>query len=766
MSSNFLMQRRWIVPNWTRRAFITTAAIAGGGVLIGVAVRPGNRAGKLSGLVGGEGGTLVSAYVKIDSDNVVTAIVPGAEMGQGIHSALAQILADELDADWSTLRIEEAPALGEYASYSFGRNYLFKGVDFPDAVVPSVDGAMMKIADSLNLQVTGGSLSVRVNGMLGMRLAGASTKEMLVQAAADAWQVPVEEVVAKNSYLSHPASERSEPYAAFAAAVAQMTPSSTPRMKTPEEYNLVGQHVDRKDIPSKVDGTAMFALDVRRPGMVYATVVRSPVFGGSIANIDDRAARAISGVIDVIEIPRTATEQTIGSFSAGESVAVVADSYWTAQQGLRALKVDWNATEYDEVSSEEIFAQFDRDISAGIERQPDLVQGDTASLFANAAQVIQADYHVPYLAHTCMEPLNATAEFKNGKCEIWIGCQNPLGFRRAVAEALEMDAEDVTLHNHLMGGGFGRKSRADWAIQVAHVAKAVGKPVQLIWSREEDVRQDFYRPAIQSRFRAALDTEGQLIGWENTYVNKEEPAEAPLIPYAVASQDIGHVSSPTHVPFGAWRSVDHSQHGFFTESFIDEAAIAAGKDPFEFRAALLKDQPRQLAVLTRAAQEAGWHKALPKGRGRGISLQESFGSIVAQVVEVTVVEGQVSVDRIVAVIDAGTAISPDGVAAQLESGIVYGLTAALYGEITIEKGAVVQSNFHDYESLRMAQAPKIETHIINSGSDVGGAGEPGTPGVAPALANAVFNATGTRVRRLPFSRFDLNYQIKETNAVG
>ena len=716
--------------------------------------------------MGSEGGTLVSAYVKIDSDNIVTAIVPGAEMGQGVHSALAQILADELDADWSTLRIEEAPALGEYAYYSFGRNYLFKDMDFPDAVVPSVDGFMMKVSDSLNLQVTGGSLSVRVNGMLGMRLAGASTREMLVQAAADAWQVPVAEIVTKDSYLSHPASERTEPYSAFVAAVAGMTPSSTPTMKTPEEYQLIGQHVDRKDIPSKVDGTAMFGLDVRRPGMVYATVVRSPVFGGSIAKVDDSAARAIDGVIDVIEIPRMAAEQMIGSFSAGEAVAVVADSYWSAERGLKALKVDWNITEYDDVSSEDIFAQFDRDISAGIERQSDLVQGDTASLFANAAQVIQADYHVPFLAHTCMEPLNATAEFNDGKCEIWIGCQNPLGFRRAVAEALNMDADNVTLHNHFMGGGFGRKSRADWAIQVAHLAKAVGKPVQLIWSREEDVRQDFYRPAIQSRFRAALDNDGQLLGWENTYVNKQEPVEAPLIPYAVAAQDIGHVSSPTHVPFGAWRSVDHSQHGFFTESFIDEAAIAAGKDPFEFRAALLKDRPRHLAVLKRAAQEADWHKPLPEGRGRGISLQASFGSIVAEVVEVTVVDGEVAVDRIVAVIDAGTAISPDGIAAQLESGIVYGLTAALYGEITIEKGAVAQSNFHDYEALRMAQSPKIETHIINSGSEIGGAGEPGTPGVAPALANAVFDATGTRVRRLPLNRFDLNYQVEETSAVG
>jgi isoquinoline 1-oxidoreductase beta subunit len=329
-----------------------------------------------------------------------------------------------------------------------------------------------------------------------------------------------------------------------------------------------------------------------------------------------------------------------------------------------------------------------------------------------------------------------------------------------------MDPENVTLHNQFMGGGFGRKARPDWALQVAYLAREVGRPVQLIWSREEDVRQDYYRPAVQSRFRAAFDGEDNLLGWENTYTNKNEPIEAPLIPYAIPAQNIGYVSSPVHVPFGAWRSVDHSQHGFFTESFIDEVANAAGKDAFEFRAELLKDSPRHLAVLTKAAEEAQWSRPLAEGRGRGISLQESFGSIVAQVVEVTVVEGDVSVDRVVAVIDAGIAVAPDGIAAQLESGIIYGLTAALHGEITIENGAVVQSNFHDYQAVRMNEAPNIETHVINSGHAIGGAGEPGTPGVAPALVNAVFNATGTRVRQLPLNRFDLNFQVEESGVVG
>jgi isoquinoline 1-oxidoreductase beta subunit len=447
-------------------------------------------------------------------------------------------------------------------------------------------------------------------------------------------------------------------------------------------------------------------------------------------------------------------------------VAVVADSYWSASKGLKELKVQWSEVGFETVSSDEIFEQFNRDISASAERQTDHVQGEASSVFAGAAKVVDADYHVPFLAHTCMEPLNATADVRTDSAEIWVGCQNPLGFRRDIADSLGMDPEKVTLHNHSMGGGFGRKARPDWALQVAHLAREVGRPVQLIWSREEDVRQDFYRPAVQSRFRAAFDAQDNLLAWENTYTNKNEPIEAPLIPYAIPAQDIGYVSSPVHIPFGAWRSVDHSQHGFFTESFIDEVANAAGKDSFEFRAELLKDSPRHLAVLNKAAEEAQWSRPLPEGSGRGISLQESFGSLVAQVVEVAVVEGEVSVERVVAVIDPGLAVAPDGIAAQLESGIIYGLTAALHGEITIEKGAVVQSNFHDYKAVRMNEAPNIETHVINSGHDIGGAGEPGTPGIAPALMNAVFNATGTRVRQLPLSRFDLNYQVEETGAVG
>lgn len=753
------------MSKWTRRAFITTGLIAGGGVAVGVALRPGNQVKDLAGKLGDEGGQLVHTYIKIDSDNVITAIIPHSEMGQGVQTSLGQMLAEELDADWDKLLTEEAPAIGEYASYSAGRRYLMAGIDFPNLVIPTIDGMMMRVADTLNLQITGGSMSVRTTGILAMRTAGAATRQMLKQAAADSWGVPVEEIMTENSHLIHMSTDRRAPYAAFAAEIAEMTPSYIPEFKDPSEYKIVGTHRPRRDIPAKVDGSVQFALDVRLPDMAYASVVRSPVPGANIVEVDDSAARAIEGVIDVVVIPSASVTNMLGETLSTDSVAVVADSYWTANKAIQELQIQWSETGNESVSSDTIFAQFDNDLTAGTDRQTDRVQGETAEAFTSASKIIDADYTVPFLAHTCMEPLNATADVRDGRAEIWVGCQNPLGFRRDVATTLGLDPENVTLHNHPMGGGFGRKARPDYAMQAAVLAREVGRPVQLIWSREEDVRQDFYRPAVQSRFRAAFDANDNLLAWENTYTNKNEPIEAPLIPYAVAAQDIGFVSSPVHIPFGAWRSVDHSQHGFFTESFIDEVANEVGKDSFEFRAELLQDSPRHLAVLTKAAEEAQWNTPLPASRGRGISLQESFGSLVAQVVEVTVANGQVAVDRVVAVIDPGIAVAPDGIAAQLESGIIYGLTAALHGEISIENGAIAQSNFHDYQSVRMNEAPLIETHVINSGHDIGGAGEPGTPGIAPALANAVFDATGIRVRQLPLNRFNLNPQVEETGTV-
>ena len=412
-----------------------------------------------------------------------------------------------------------------------------------------------------------------------------------------------------------------------------------------------------------------------------------------------------------------------------------------------------------------IFAQFQADLERG-EGNDDLVRGDAAAALAAAETVVEAEYRVPYLAHACMEPLSATVRIADGNCEVWVGCQNPLGFRGEVAAALDMPAERVKVYNHYMGGGFGRKSSGDYAVFAARIASKVEQPIKLIYSREEDMRHDLYRPAVISRFKAALDEAGQPIAWQNRFVDKHEPAEAPHVPYRIASLDIRDFASPTHVPFGPWRSVDHSQHSFFTESFIDELAVASGKDGYEYRRELLDHEPRLRAVLDRAAAESDWERPLPAGWGRGIALQRSFGTIVSQVLEVEVADGRVRVDRVVCAVDPGFAVNPDGLTAQIESGVIYGLTAALYGEITIENGAVKQSNFHDYQMVRMPEAPKIETYIINSGESWGGAGEPGTPTVAPALANAVFDATGTRIRELPLKIYDLNFRVEEADEVG
>jgi isoquinoline 1-oxidoreductase beta subunit len=751
---------------WTRRAVLSAGVVGGTGLMVGVSVRPGNPTETAGHLVAGEGESLLHIFLKIDSDNRATAILPHSEMGQGAQTALTQMLAEELDADWNLIQFVEAPAEAAFANYAFGRGYLFKGVEFPDAIVPTVDGLVMKLADSMGMQVTGGSMSIRATGQYCVRAAGASVREMLVKTAAKGWGVPAREIRTEKSKLYHDKSGRSAAYAEFAAAAAQITPSSTPRLKKTSEFSVMGQSKQRLDIPSKVDGTAIFAMDVKRPGMLYAAVRRSPVFGGSLRRIDDREARAMNGVIDVVTLPGSFAEGLVGAYSASDSVAVVADSYWKAEKALNALEIEWNNQGNDTVSSSSIFEQFDRDIAAATDRQTDVALGDANTAFEDARMVLTADYRVPYLAHSCMEPPNATAEVSLDRAEIWIGCQNPLGFRQHIAAQLGMDVESVTLHNHFMGGGFGRKSNADYGVQAALIAQAVGRPVQLVYSRQEDIRQDFYRPAVQSRFKAGLDNSGKLVAWHNTYVDKRDPVEAPLIPYAVTTQDIGHVASPTHVPFGAWRSVDHSQHGFFTESFVDEVAHAAGKDPYEYRAEMLKDNPRLLAVLKRVAAEANWGSPLDAGRGRGISLQESFGSVVGQVIEVTVSGGKTWVDRVVAVIDAGFAVTPDGVKAQVESGIIYGLTAAMYGDITIQNGAVAQSSFADYDAIRMHDAPVIETHIINSGADIGGAGEPGTPGVAPALANAIFDATGKRIRTLPVMNADLRTDSESSPSVA
>ena len=397
----------------------------------------------------------------------------------------------------------------------------------------------------------------------------------------------------------------------------------------------------------------------------------------------------------------------------------------------------------------------DAAISNG-EEEIDVAKGDADVALASAARRIDAEYRVPYLSHSPMEPMNCTAWVHDDGCEIWTGSQNPLGFAAEVADALDLETENVTVHNQFLGGGFGRRAFPDYAVQAALIAAEVPYPVKLIWSREEDTRHDFYRQAAISRFSAGLNEDGEPLAWINQFVDKHDPKEAPHIPYGIANQKIHYATSNTHVPWGYWRSVDHSLHGFFTESFVDELAHSSGKDPWRYRQALLADAPRFRTVLDRAAEESDWDRPLPENFGRGIGLQKSFGTIVAQVVEVEIVNGNAVARRVVCAVDPGFAVHPDGLVAQMESGIVFGLTAALYGEISIHRGSVAQSNFHDYRMLRMNETPVIETHIINSGEKMGGAGEPGTPAIAPALANAIFDATGYRIRELPISKHDLS----------
>ena len=739
---------------WTRRGFITAGVIAGGGLIVGASLPLGHRVPKLSHLVAKDGETLINAWVKLDANNVLTVIAPHSDMGQGAQTALVQMLADELDADWNLVKFEEAPAVKEYANYPLVKGFIAGDANIPAILIPVVDGLSFQASKAFDLQITGGSTSVALTGVYGMRVAGAAVREMLQTAAAEAWQVRADEITVVDSHLIHQASDRRGKFAEFATAAAAMTPPVSPKLKDPSDFTYMGTSPQRLDIPAKVDGSASYAMDVKLPNMLYATVQRAPVFGATIKSLDDRAARKMPGVVDIVQLPsRYFAEDQSGQ--NGDAVAVIAEGYWQAKLALAKLRLQWSATGHESISSDSIFRQFATDIDASRDRETDQLDGDIESLVASADRLVEADYRVPFLAHACMEPLNATARVQDGRCDLWIGCQNPLGFKAAVAQALKFDLDNVTVHNQRMGGGFGRKAMTDWGVQAALIAALVDRPVQLIWSREEDTRQDYYRPAAQSRFRAALDATGQLMSWENTYVNKMEPASAPLIPYAVSAQDIGYVASPLHVPLGPWRSVDHSQHGFFTESFIDEVAAAANADPYQYRAALLKHKPRHLAVLNKVAEKAQWQSPMSEGQGRGIALQESFGSIVAQVVDVTVNAGNLSVDRVVAVIDAGFAVSPDGITAQIESGIIYGLSAALFGEISIADGAVSESNFHDYQSVRITDAPIIETHIINSGATWGGAGEPGTPPIAPALVNAIFNATGQRIRQLPIKNVKL-----------
>lgn len=719
---------------WTRRTVIATGGLIGGGLALGVAgiafapnrlrVTPDGRAGTPQ----------LTTWVKIGADNTVSVVVPHCEMGTGVHTALAMMCAEELEADWNQVRIEEAPGTDDYANGYLVRTFVPAVATVPQYMVRGIDFWTFKLTQMMDLQVTGGSSAVRGTGHLGMRVAGAAAKAMLVEAAAKQWNVPAAECSAKLSRVTHSGSGRTLTYGELAPQAALLTPPVHPSLKSRDEYTIVGRATPRIDIPSKVNGTATYGVDVTLPQMLYATIAASPVFGAKLVSVDTAPAEALPGVKKVVKLDN--------------AVAVVADGYWRALKGVRALAPKFEDTGKGSETSDTIYTA----IGAAIDKEKGdkvFASGKGGDALQGAAQVVEAEYRVPFLAHATMEPMNATARIAEGRCEVWTGVQDPLAARAVAAKASGLKPEQVTIHNQQLGGGFGRRLPGvmDFVDQAVRLAKETAPaPVKLIWSREEDIQHDFYRPAVIGRYKAALGAGGAPQAWVSKFNIKDDAA---LLPYAIEHQDIRAVEAPTHVRIGAWRSVAHTQHGFFTESFVDELAHAAGKDPLQYRRELLAHAPRHLAALDKAAAMADWGTPAPAGRARGIALVESFGSIVAEVAEVEIVDGRVQVHRVCAAVDCGDVINPDTATAQVEGGIIFGLSAALFNEVTIAGGRVAQTNFHDLPMPKLADAPSVSVEFIRSGAALGGLGEPGVPPVAPAIANAVFALTGKRVRTLP-----------------
>ncbi len=723
----------------SRRRFILGTTVVGGGLLIGYAsTRPSKHS--IANRDAGEQPYLTT-WLRISPDNTVTVIVPHSEMGQGILTSLPMMAADEMDADWDMVHVEQAPATDLFANGVLVKGFAESlGVSVPGFLNGVAAAGAMKIAEIMNMQITGGSSSVRFTGEQGMRVAGAAAREMLIKAAAARLDVPESELSTSLSYVRHSASGRTLSYGELASDAARFEPASAPRLKDPKDFTLMGKSIPRIDIPAKVDGTALYGIDAEAPGMLYAAVRTSPVFGNKLSSVNADVALQRRGVVKVIELDN--------------AVAVVADNYWRAKQALAALDIRFEETANNQVTTQSIYAQYD-DALLG-ELSKDVEEGDAAAALADAQSVVEATYRVPYLAHAAMEPMNCTVHFHDGKCDVWTGTQDNLGIRGRVAKIAEMDENDVTMHAFYLGGGFGRRLPTDTNTidQATLIAKHFDVPVKTLWSREDDIQQDYYRPAVTSKFRGGFDANNQLIAWENHYIGKNEPAEAAHTPYAIPNKHIAYAESETHVPFGAWRSVAHSQHTFFLESFVDELAHRSGQNPYQFRLNMLADKPRHAAVLKAAAERAGWERNLAPGRAQGIALQESFGSIVAQVAEVSITEaGQVRVHRVTCAIDCGRSINPDTVASQAESGVIFGLTAALYGEITIDQGRVMQNNFTDYEMITLQDAPEIDIVTVESGEALGGMGEPATPPIAAAVANAVYILTGQRVRELPLKNY-------------
>ncbi len=697
----------------SRRTFFIASAAAGG-LVLGVRLPQSQAA-----LAKGEAAEL-NAFVQVMADNRVSIVVPGAEIGQGVYTTLPKIVAEEMDADWDLVEVRLATANSAYGN-------------------PAKEGR----------QATGGSDAV-MGYYETLRKAGAAARDLLVRAAATRLNVPAGELTVERGVITHAASGKSLSFGNVADMAATLTPVEEPVLKDRSQFKLLGVNVRRKDTPAKVDGSAEYGADVKLEGKLFAALHTSPVYGGEIVrdNRDDILTRP--GVVAVTEVDG--------------GLAVIGETFWQAKIAADALVVDWDFKGQDKVNSHDLWAEMRASLDD--EARPFFgAKGDAPATIASATRVFEAEYEVPFLAHACMEPMASTALVTEEECKMWSPHQQQDAARTAAAEITGLPEEKVHLQNTFAGGGFGRKWETDFARQSVQAAMAVkGRPVSLIWTREQDIQHDFYRAAYVARIKAALDDDGNLLAMHSRlagqsilqFQNRPKPFPDPTSvggavsgTYAIPNTLIDYVEYKPVVPVGFWRGVASSQNGFFSESAMDELAVFAGKDPYEFRRALIADKPRELAVLDKVAEMAGWGRELPAGRGLGIAFCPGFGSINAQVAEVDVSSGDLRVVKVWCAYDCGFALDPSNVVHQMESGITYALTAALFGEITIKNGVVEQSNFHDYDALRLANMPEVEVALIESDEIVGGAGEAAVPATAPAVANAIFAATGQRIRRLP-----------------
>src|SRR3984893_11917577 len=711
-----------------RREFIRTGAAIGGGLLVSLhAPLPGIVSDALA---AEEKDFALNAFVRIGTDESVTVISAHSEMGQGIYTSLPMLLNEELQADWANIRVEAAPVDKAYNHPVFG------------------------------IQMTGGSTTSPAEWTR-YRKMGAVARVMLVEAAAKQWGVDSTSCHVAKGVVIHEKTNRRATYGQLANAAAQLTAPADVPLKEPKNFTLIGKPMKRLDTASKTNGTAKFGLDVMIPGMLTAVVLRPPVFGGKVRKLDGSEALRIPGVKVVEQVP--------------SGVAIVAEKFWAAKQGRDKLNVEWDLGPNAGISTEQMLQDF-----AQASQKPGNIAkkvGDPAGALKSAAKTITATYDVPYLAHAMMEPLNCVVDLRADSCEIWTGTQFETVDRANAARVAGLPPEKVKINTTLLGGGFGRRANpaSDFVVEAVHVAKVAKAPVKVVWTRDDDLKGGWYRPMWHDRFSAGLDASGEPVSWMHTIVGQSIAEGTPFEPMMVKNGvDVASVEGAADTLYGIpnlqvdlhtpnigvpvqwWRSVGHSHTGFSVEAFLDEVAHAGGKDPYELRRKLLANQPRMLAVLNLAAQKANWGSKLPPGVGRGIATHFSFDSYVAQVVEASLENnGTVHVHRVVCAVDCGMVINPDTVKAQMEGGIIFGLTAALKTEITLKNGRVEQSNFHDYQMLRIFETPKIEVHIVPSTVNPTGVGEPGVPPVAPALANAIFAATGKRLRRLAIRASDL-----------